>query len=943
MAYIADNREDSPTRTGAWTMALEGSCTPGWDVARRTQGSTTAAVGEPGDVASPLGTYAVITVKGGRRVVVDRTLSSGFVPEDGVSEGRLVLRVESIATGEAEGLLVIPSMGHALWEEAVSKSWQRVDAARAARKAGTKPPPAPKPSRPLGDLPGWPPSASAPGSGPAGAVPASHFSAPLWSRKSTAEHLEAGVRSASRCMWGGQLSVRGMKEEDAGRLWRTEEKVHGAITNAYSRVRKAYVEAARAHDGASGEDDGIWSLPDATRQATRLVPMLSSLLEGDSNTAFVQALLPVCNVKMHVFWVPLTTQNGTTADGSGAARVQAVLREATAAAASEGAVAAGSRALRLLEAAWTGDAFWGRVRARAAAVDARVRAQFGAAPDDPSSASASAPAADDTPKRRRAPRKRRSGPGKGRDTTQAAMARYAVGNLVGSISQYRGRQLVLQADGSSQKSKVHELLTGCPSRSRFPRGFFWDEGFHQLVTARFDPLRSAEVLSSWFNTMNEDGWMAREQILGPEARSRVPPEFQVQKPDVANPPTLLLAVQEMLMRLLDGRTLASWRVFRDAETKRADAEWAVVAEALTESSGERLGEELVAAVTAAGAEEGFDRADVAADGSSAPPAEAGAVSWSGELPALTGAAQTWLTRHYSLLARYYRWLKTSQAAPTKGFQWKGDKPDDAGHTFASGMDDYPRGAWHTASDRHVDLTAWMAWAAGLMGRLARAVMQLEAKVQSAELAASARADLKEFQADLFLAKAALEDHWNAKRGYYCDIGLSPRYAEAVHKGELDPASTSLPVTHVCHEGYISVFPLLLGLVDANSTRLAQLLVPLQSEQRIGSPYGLRSLSQADPLHRSGDDYWRGKIWANINFLAIHSLNELAQQPGPLAEQCGALAKHLHRGMFRAVHQEWVATGTLWENYDTLGGVKGTGTHPFTGWTALIASMPPPTA
>ncbi len=39
------------------------------------------------------------------------------------------------------------------------------------------------------------------------------------------------------------------------------------------------------------------------------------------------------------------------------------------------------------------------------------------------------------------------------------------------------------------------------------------------------------------------------QILGEEARSRVPADFLVQSPDVANPPTLFLPLADMAQRV----------------------------------------------------------------------------------------------------------------------------------------------------------------------------------------------------------------------------------------------------------------------------------------------------------------------------------------------------------------------------------------------------------
>ena len=49
--------------------------------------------------------------------------------------------------------------------------------------------------------------------------------------------------------------------------------------------------------------------------------------------------------------------------------------------------------------------------------------------------------------------------------------------------------------------------------------------------------------------MGDEGWIPREQILGDEARSRVPAEFVVQNPLHANPPTLLLAIGNLLRTL----------------------------------------------------------------------------------------------------------------------------------------------------------------------------------------------------------------------------------------------------------------------------------------------------------------------------------------------------------------------------------------------------------
>lgn len=136
---------------------------------------------------------------------------------------------------------------------------------------------------------------------------------------------------------------------------------------------------------------------------------------------------------------------------------------------------------------------------------------------------------------------------KGFPPPQRRFAQAALSDLLGGMGYFHGRSLV-QSPLQERPVPAPEaaLFTAVPSRSFFPRGFLWDEGFHQLLLARWDPALSREVIAHWLDLMNAEGWIPREQILGEEARARVPPEFLLQSSETANPPTLLLALQRLL-------------------------------------------------------------------------------------------------------------------------------------------------------------------------------------------------------------------------------------------------------------------------------------------------------------------------------------------------------------------------------------------------------------
>ncbi|KAG0724760.1 Mannosyl-oligosaccharide glucosidase [Chionoecetes opilio] len=128
-----------------------------------------------------------------------------------------------------------------------------------------------------------------------------------------------------------------------------------------------------------------------------------------------------------------------------------------------------------------------------------------------------------------------------------SFAKAALSNMLGGIAYFYGSSRVLGQHNSEPVPYWRApLYTAVPSRSFFPRGFLWDEGFHNLLISKWDREISQDILAHWLDLMNWDGWIPREQILGTEARARVPDEFVVQDDRNANPPTLLLTLHSML-------------------------------------------------------------------------------------------------------------------------------------------------------------------------------------------------------------------------------------------------------------------------------------------------------------------------------------------------------------------------------------------------------------
>lgn len=376
-------------------------------------------------------------------------------------------------------------------------------------------------------------------------------------------------------------------------------------------------------------------------------------------------------------------------------------------------------------------------------------------------------------------------------------------NLIGGIGYFHGDQVIdrsyaseydednegfwqdaEEARGRNQQKLEgpYELFTAVPSRPFFPRGFLWDEGFHLLPILEWDAEVTMQIISSWFNTMDDDGWIAREQILGPEARSKVPQEFQIQYPHYANPPTLFMALEALLDKF-DGKS----------------------------NTGAGGGTEVFA-----------DAASVKA----------------------------WLTNLYPLLQRNFDWYRRTQQGDIKtydreafsskeGYRWRGRTPR---HILTSGLDDYPRAQPPHPGELHTDLISWI-------GLMSRNMLRVATYLGEAE-------DVKKYTRIAEAIQRNVDDlHWSKEQSTYCDATVDA-YEESIH---------------VCHKGYISIFPFITGLVGPEHEHLKDVLALIADKDELWSDFGIRSLSQKDEGYGQDENYWRSPIWMNMNYLIVKQL------------------------------------------------------------------------
>jgi mannosyl-oligosaccharide glucosidase len=300
-----------------------------------------------------------------------------------------------------------------------------------------------------------------------------------------------------------------------------------------------------------------------------------------------------------------------------------------------------------------------------------------------------------------------------------------------------------------------------------------------------------EIVKSWVSLMDEDGWIAREQILGAEARSKVPAEFTVQYPHYANPPTLFIILEAFIDKL--------------------DANKNISIQESSEDIAERLRSVYV------------------------------------QQPEL---GEAYMRSIYPLLKKHYFWYRNTQQGDIKSYdreafstkeayRWRGRSVQ---HILTSGLDDYPRAQPPHPGELHVDLISWM----GMMTRSLRRIAERLGETEDAE----------EFKYYETAIERNTDDlHWDEQAQTYCDATID-EYEESVH---------------VCHKGYISIFPFLTGMVGPDSPRLKAILDLISDPEELWSDFGIRSLSKKDEFYGTAENYWRSPVWININYLVFKNL------------------------------------------------------------------------
>ncbi|OVA17523.1 Glycoside hydrolase [Macleaya cordata] len=464
------------------------------------------------------------------------------------------------------------------------------------------------------------------------------------------------------------------------------------------------------------------------------------------------------------------------------------------------------------------------------------------------------------------------------DSQSGIVGRAAIGNLLGGIGYFYGQsKIALPRDLSREYGEYFvpywpaELYTAVPSRSFFPRGFLWDEGFHQLLICRWDIQICLDIIGHWLDLMNVDGWIPREQILGAEALSKVPEEFVPQHPTNGNPPTLFLALHDLIRGTSRNKftTRESNEIssFLDRAFVRLEAwfQWFN-----TTQSGKDIGSYYW---------HGRDQTTIR---------ELNPKTLSSGLDDYPRASHpSEEERHLDLRC----WMLLAADCMHSITELLGKKKD-LGKEYQSTAKLLSN--FELLNQMHFDDVS------GAYFDFGNHTEKVRLSWRETEALGGNHASRKLVREVTERPQLRLVPHIGYVSLFPFMMGIIPSESSILGK-QLD---------HISNQSTLWTDYGLLSLAKSSAM------------------YMKRNTEHDPP-------YWRGPIWMNMNYMILSALHRYSLDDGPNKSRAKTIYDELRKNLIRNVVDNYFQTGYLWEQYDQKKKGKGKGARPFTGWTSLV--------
>ncbi|RVX72722.1 hypothetical protein B0A52_04120 [Exophiala mesophila] len=285
--------------------------------------------------------------------------------------------------------------------------------------------------------------------------------------------------------------------------------------------------------------------------------------------------------------------------------------------------------------------------------------------------------------------------------------------------------------------------------------------------------------------------------------------------------------------------------------------------------------------------------------------------------------KAYLKSIYPKLKLHYTWFRQTNAGhpgqpampaslSPETYRWQFRTREFA---ISSGLADYPRLEPPSTDELHVDALAWV----GLMAKTLESVATYLSDAEGQEIFSKQSSDV---------LQSLDKIHWSEKQQMYCDTKMT-----IGRKGY----GGGKEIEHICHRGYVSIMPFLLGLLPAKHPHLGAVLDLMRQPSELWTSHGLRSLSPRDSYYSKGTNIYRGPIWVHFNYLAIKQLLTVAQESGPRQKRARDMYAALRVGLVDTVYRTYAESGWLWEQYhpDTAKGMRARG---FVGWNSLLVKI-----